>query len=110
MKSLLVLVLTMATFTGAVSTYSVRVDHGGDQTAIPLEDSGMDEKNQTEITLVTFQAIINFIHIDLHFTSYLIQELTPVSDIVHFRDFAEPVYNSGYFTTLFRFIISPNAP
>ena len=109
MKSLLVLVLTMATFTGAVSTYSVRADHG-DQTAIPHEDSGMDEKTQTEITLVTFQAIINFIHIDLHFASYLIQELTPVSDIVHFRDFAEPVYNSGYFTTLFRFIISPNAP
>ena len=109
MKSLLVLVLTMATFTVAVSSYAVRADQK-DQTAMTHGESGMDEKNQTEITLITFQAIINFIHIDLHFTSYLIQELAPVSDIVHFRDFAEPVYNSGYFTTLFRFIISPNAP
>ena len=110
MQRLLVLVLTLVTFLGAVSTYAIEADDVT-QTEVTKDDSAReDDTTSAEITMVTFQAIINFIHIDIHFESYLIQELIQVSEIIHFRDFSEPVYNSGYFNTLFRFIISPNAP
>ena len=110
LQRLLVLVLTLVTFTGAVSSQAVAVE-SIDKTEVIKDDAKKEDNTSTaEITTVTFQAIINFIHIDLHFESYLIQELVQVSEIIHFRDFDGPVYNSGYFNTLFRFIISPNAP
>ncbi len=110
LQRLLVLILTLATFLGAASTYAVDEGKTHD-TEIAHDDGTKDDSSaSSEIRMVTFEAIINFIHIDLHFESYLIQELIQVSEIVHFGDFCQPVYNSGYFDTLFRFIISPNAP
>ena len=109
LSRLTVLVLTLATFMGAVSTYMVGAEQVN-RMEVTDDDSGKQDNTSAEIAMVTFQAIINFIHIDLHFESYLIQELTPVSEIIHFRDFDEPVDNSEYFNILFRFIISPNAP
>ena len=108
LQRLMVLMLTLATISGTVSFHAVEADLISQQEV--AEDHGKQDNTSPEITMVTFQAIINFIQIDLHFESYLIQELIQVSEIIHFRDFNSPVYNSEYFHTLFRFIISPNAP
>ena len=74
----------------------------------PMEDT--KEPQAPEITVGSFQAIINFVHIDLHFSSYLIDELVQVSEVVFARETSPPLQTTAYFKTLFRRIICPNAP
>ncbi|MDN5201607.1 hypothetical protein QQ008_09550 [Fulvivirgaceae bacterium BMA10] len=73
-------------------------------------DSNDEDGTREEFTFVAQEAIINIIHVDLHFESYFIHELPLVSEITYNVDFEEPLYDSYYFKTLFRLIIQPNAP
>lgn len=111
MQRIMVVFITIITLIGAASSYSAhRVLQ---DKSVTTEESGDDRNSNTsspQIKLVSFKAIINFVQFDLHFASYLIQELIQVGAIIHFPEFQPPAYFSNFHKTLFRLIISPNAP
>ncbi len=77
------------------------------------ESSAKKDKDKTtnKVSVATFEAIINVAHFNIHFESYLIQELQLISETsLNFYLYEIPAYSSKHFKTLFQRIIGPNAP
>ncbi len=110
LQQIVVLLVTLVTLIGVSSSYAVQHDLNTAVEVADTADDQQDEGRSAEISIATFKAIINFVQIDLHFESYLIQELIQVDTIIHFQELETPTYCSGYFEKLIGLIISPNAP
>lgn len=74
------------------------------------QDDNQQSDASTKLIISNFEAIINLIHIDIHFESYLIHELNQICEITYSVEDFHLENPERYFKTLFRQIISPNAP
>lgn len=74
--------------------------------------SGKDAKNNAEEISkpVELEAVVPFFAFDVIKYTYLIFQQNFQNDIKEEVYIGEPQYTSNYFKTLFRFVISPNAP
>ncbi len=111
-QQIIVVLITIITLIGVSSSYAVQNDLKSFTEIVNDQESAdqQEDSPSPEFTLVSFQAIINFVQFDLHFESYLIQELIQVDTIVHYLELESPTYCSDYFEKLIGLIISPNAP
>ncbi len=74
-------------------------------------DKEGENKDAKEAVLTAFEAVITVAHFNIHFESYLIQELQLISETsIEFCLYKVPAYSSRHFKTLFRLIVGPNAP
>ncbi len=74
-------------------------------------DKEGEGKSTHDAVLAAFEAIITVAHFNIHFESYLIQELQLISETsIEFCLYKVPEYSSRHFKTLFRLIVGPNAP
>ncbi len=76
----------------------------------PKQEKEKKEQKSEEIVSVSCEAIVPFLQVSLHHGLYFIFEKVQEEDHQIVSVPVTPLFNNSFFNTLFRLIISPNAP
>ncbi len=96
--------------TSISSHYLVELSDEEPTTHLVMDNEEDNGNGETILYQANMEAIINFVNIDIHFESFLIREVKQVTKIVFFTDCFQTETQNTFYITLFRRIISPNAP
>ncbi len=104
--SLMMLLSSVTTYAGF---YTPTLENETETSQSSDKEGGDKRANQAVLT--AFEAVITVAHFEIHFESYLIQDLQLISETsIEFCLYKVPDYSSRHFKTLFRLIVGPNAP
>lgn len=111
-RKCVVLILVMLTFMAMTGHSLSQWQDPSGVTAVESRDGFDDnaEGKETKVHLPAYQAIVPIVQLNLVHELYMIADLDLLHEIEVVEVIALPLYCNTYLRTLFRLIISPNAP
>lgn len=112
-----VIFLAMLAFTTVICHYSVDqvlenifFNAGTVENEATLPADQQEERSAEHLSTLAYEAIVPIAQLSLVQELYIIADLTLLNEIEMEEVLETPLYFNSYFKTLFRLIISPNAP
>ena len=112
-RHLLLLILAVNTLSFAINSKQMQVnmfEEEKTQKKMAASDKQESDPSEERFFLMAYQAIVPVLQIHFDHQHYFTFELPLLEENEFFTLAEKPLFVSSYFTTLFRQIISPNAP